>query len=123
MATFKAESVVHAGLAMVQIVSLCSVITRQQVSLIEACNNLRGTFYFQKVSLKLWVSQARQTMTENRVAHEKWLEWLKDTRPTLRKDLFGDYVGPATESLNSGWKFVFFLREFSTARHHFLAAS
>lgn len=40
---------------------------------------------------KLAVARARQSVTEIERSHKQWLQWLSDTRPSARFDLFGDY--------------------------------
>ncbi|VDM97372.1 unnamed protein product, partial [Thelazia callipaeda] len=47
---------------------------------------------------KLAVSQACQSLTEIQRSHKQWLDWLDDSRPAARSDLFGKYSKNMTES-------------------------
>lgn len=56
---------------------------------------------------KLAVTQACQSVTQIRRSHMQWLEWLDDSRPAARSDLFGGYAKNVSElaastSLSSG---------------------
>ncbi|KAK6100552.1 Anaphase-promoting complex subunit 5 family protein [Brugia pahangi] len=41
---------------------------------------------------KLAVTQACQSVTQIQRSHKQWLEWLNDSRPAARSDLFGGYA-------------------------------
>ncbi|EJD75489.1 hypothetical protein LOAG_17376 [Loa loa] len=54
---------------------------------------------------KLAVTQACQSVTQIQRSHKQWLEWLDDSRPAARSDLFGGYaknVSNLTASSTSG---------------------
>lgn len=38
------------------------------------------------------VTQACQSVTQVQRSHKQWLEWLDDSRPAARSDLFGGYT-------------------------------
>ncbi|CAG9535382.1 unnamed protein product [Cercopithifilaria johnstoni] len=53
---------------------------------------------------KLAVTQACQSATQIQRSHKQWLEWLDDSRPAARSDLFGGYaknVSDLTASVSS----------------------
>uniref|UniRef100_A0AAF5PRI4 Anaphase-promoting complex subunit 5 n=5 Tax=Wuchereria bancrofti TaxID=6293 RepID=A0AAF5PRI4_WUCBA len=46
---------------------------------------------------KLAVTQACQSVTQIQRSHKQWLEWLDDSRPAARSDLFGGYAKNISE--------------------------
>ncbi|VBB29586.1 unnamed protein product [Acanthocheilonema viteae] len=50
---------------------------------------------------KLAVTQACQSVTQIQRSHKQWLEWLDDSRPAARGDLFGGYAKNVSESTTS----------------------
>uniref|UniRef100_A0A0R3RIH1 Anaphase-promoting complex subunit 5 n=1 Tax=Elaeophora elaphi TaxID=1147741 RepID=A0A0R3RIH1_9BILA len=46
---------------------------------------------------KLAVTQACQSVTQIQRSHKQWLEWLDDSRPAARSDLFGGYAKNMSE--------------------------
>lgn len=50
---------------------------------------------------ELAVTQACQSVTQIQRSHKQWLEWLDDSRPAARSDLFGGYAKNVSESTAS----------------------
>ncbi|VDK73749.1 unnamed protein product [Litomosoides sigmodontis] len=50
---------------------------------------------------KLAVTQACQSVTQIQRSHKQWLEWLVDSRPAARSDLFGGYTKNMSELIAS----------------------
>lgn len=52
-------------------------------------------------TIKLAVTQACQSVTQIQRSHKQWLEWLVDSRPAARSDLFGGYTKNMSELIAS----------------------